>query len=69
MEQSNLRDSLSGKLEAIDLESDIKRLIAELNYHKSKAKAFDDTIKFQQDKLDEMMGSSKVPLENGEIYK
>ena len=69
MEQNNLRDSLSGKLDVIDLEFDIKRLIAELNYHKSKSKAFDETIKSQQDKLEEMIGSPKVSVENGEIYK
>ena len=69
MEQNNMRDLLSGKLDVIDLEYDIKRLIAELNYHKSKSKAFDETIQFQQNKLDGLIGISKVSVENGEIYK
>ena len=69
MVQNNLRESLSGRLDAIDLECDIKRLIAELNYHKSKSKVFDETIKFQQDKLDELVGVPKISTENGEIYK
>ena len=69
MEENNLRDSLSGKLDAIDLECDIKRLIAELNYHKSKAKAFDETIQYQQDKIDGLVGVRKVSAEKGEIYK
>ena len=69
MEQNNMRDLLSGKLDVIDLEYDIKRLIAELNYHKSKSKVFDETIQFQQNKLDGLIGISKVSVENGEIYK
>ena len=69
MAEMDLRESLSGKLDAIDLECDIKRLIAELNYHKSKAKAFDETIQFQQDKLDGLVGVRKVSGENEEIYK
>ena len=69
MAESDLRESLSGKLDAIDLECDIKRLIAELNYHKAKAKVFDETIQFQQDKLDELVGARKVSAENEEIYK
>jgi len=69
MEESNMRDLLSGKLDAIDLESDIRRLIVELNYHKAKSKAFDETIKSQQDKLDELIGSPKISVDNGEIYK
>ncbi len=69
MEQNDMRDSLSGKLNVIDLEFDIKRLIAELNYHKSKSKAFDETIKSQQDKLDDLIGIPKVSVENGEIFK
>jgi hypothetical protein len=69
MEENNVRDLLSGKLDVIDLEFDIKRLIAELNYHKSKSKAFDETIKSQQDKLDGLIGIPKVSVEHGEIYK
>ena len=69
MVANNLRESLSDRLDVIDLESDIKRLIAELNYHKSKAKVFDETIKFQQDKLDDLVGIPKVISENKEISK
>ena len=69
MTEIDLRESLSGKLVTIDLECDIKRLIAELNYHKSKAKAFDETIQFQQNKLDVLVGVRKVSTENEEIYK
>ena len=69
MVEIDLRDSLSEKLDAIDLECDIKRLIAELNYHKSKAKIFDETIQFQQDKLDDLVGVPKIPSKEGEIFK
>jgi hypothetical protein len=69
VEENNMRELLSGKLDVIDLEFDIKRLIAELNYHKSKSKAFDETIQFQQDKLDGLIGVPKTSVENGEIYK
>ena len=43
MVATNLRESLSDRLDVVDLESDIKRLIVELNYHKSKAKILDET--------------------------
>jgi len=69
MVENNLRESLSDRLDAIDIESDIKRLIAELNYHKSKAKVFDETIQFQQNKLDDLVGIPKISSENKEIYK
>jgi hypothetical protein len=69
MIENDLRESLSGRLDAIDLECDIKTLIAQLNYHKSKTKVFDETIQFQQDKLDDLVGIPKISSEQGEIYK
>ena len=52
MKKSPLRSLLSGKLDVADLEYDIQRLTAEMNYHKSKIDIFEHTIKAQQADLD-----------------
>ena len=52
MKKSPIRNSLSGKLDVADLEYDIQRLTAEMNYHKSKTDIFENTIKAQQADLD-----------------
>ena len=44
MENNNIRESLPQRLEIADIEYDIKRMSAELNYHKSKVEIFEQTI-------------------------
>ncbi len=45
MEQNEIRNTLSDRLDVADLEYDIKRLSAEMNYHKAKTLIFEQTIK------------------------
>ena len=51
MKKSPIRSLLSDKLDVADLEYDIQRLTAEMNYHKSKTDIFEHTIKAQQSDL------------------
>ena len=69
LEKNNIRESLAQRLEIADIEYDIKRMSAELNYHKSKSKIFDQTIKARQGELEEMLGIPEHPTDNGEMYK
>jgi len=69
MEKTPIRDSLPDKLDVADLEYDIKRLTAELEYHKSKTKIFEQTINAQQGELDKLREVKKVHFPNGEMYK
>ena len=69
MEQNSIRQKLGKKLEIVDLENDIKRLVAELDFHKSKASIFEHTIKAQQSDLDYLLGVPVDPKTIGEIYK
>ena len=59
MEKNDVRKSLPGRLDVAELEYDIKRLSAELDYHKSKTVIFEQTIQAQQAELDEMLGISE----------
>jgi len=52
MKENSLRDNLPDRLHAVDLEYDIKKLSAEMEYHKSKVTLFDQAIKVQQKELD-----------------
>ena len=68
MEKSPFRESLSEKLDLADLKYDIKRLSAELYYHKSKTSIFEQMIKAQQTDLDEVIGTH-LGQSKEEIYK
>ena len=68
MERSPFREALSERLDVADLKYDIKRLYAELYYHKSKISIFEQTIKAQQKDLDEMVGCQQQ-LQGEDIYK
>ncbi len=69
MENNNIRESLPQRLEIADIEYDIKRMSAELNYHKSKVEIFEQTIIARQGELDEMFGVPQYSVPKGECYK
>ncbi len=69
MEQNSIRKVLSDRLDVAELELDINRLSAELRYHKSKRKIFENTIQAQQADLDAVLGVPIDPKKMGEIYK
>jgi len=69
MEKNNIRESLAQRLKIADIEYDIKRMLGELNYHKSKAKIFEQTIKARQAELEETLGIPEHPADNGEMYQ
>ena len=69
MENNNIRDSLQQRLEIADIEYDIKRMSAELNYHKSKVEIFEQTIMARQGELEGMLGIQENPTNNGEMYQ
>ncbi|MBC8502942.1 MAG: hypothetical protein H8D35_07480 [Nitrosopumilus sp.] len=69
MSENHIREALGQRLEVADVEYDIKRMSAEMNYHMSKAKIFEQTIKSRQGDLDEMLGAPQNPVKNGEMYK
>ena len=69
MSENHIREALGHRLEVADVEYDIKRMSAEMNYHISKAKIFEQTIKSRQVDLDEMLGLPQNPAENGKMYK
>ena len=47
----------------------IKKLSAEMEYHKSKVILFDQAIKVQQKELDRIMDVPEIQLEKGEMYQ
>jgi hypothetical protein len=69
LEKNDIRESLTGRLDVVDIEYDIKRMLGELNYHKSKAKIFEQTIKARQDELEKMLGIQENPTDTGEMYQ
>ncbi len=69
MENNNIREALPQRLEIADIEYDIKRMSAELNYHKSIVKIFEQTIIARQAELDEMFGVPQYSVPKGEFYK
>ncbi len=68
MEKNPFRESLSEKLDLADLKYDIKRLSAELYYHKSKTSIFEQMIKAQQTDLDDVI-RVRTDQQKEEIYK
>ncbi|MGY5151882.1 MAG: hypothetical protein ACW9XA_06405 [Candidatus Nitrosopumilus sp. bin_6a] len=69
MEKNDIRESLGDRLDVVDMEYDIKRMLGELNYHKSKAKIFEQTIKARQEELEKMLEIPKSNVDNGEMYQ
>ena len=69
MEKIPIRNSLPDRLDVADLEYDIKRMNAELEYHKSKSIIFEQTINAQQGELDKLREVKKDNFPNGEMYK
>jgi len=69
MKGNNMRKILPERLHVVDLEFDVKKLSAEMEYHKSKAVIFDQAIKVQQKKLNEMLDVPEKQIVNGEMYK
>jgi hypothetical protein len=69
METTPLRKLLSDRLDVADLELDIKRMIADLDYHKSKMIIFEETIKAQKEQLDRLREVRKDPFPKGEMYQ
>ena len=69
MERNEIRNSLTDRLDVADLEYDIKRLSAEMNYNKSRTVIFEQTIKAQQSDLDEILGTSQHSKLQKEMYK
>lgn len=67
MEQ-DLRKLLVERLDFVDIEYDIKKMSVELDYHKSKVRIFEQTIKERQRFLDEQIGiTPNYP--KGEFYQ
>ncbi len=69
MEGNDLRAILPDRLHVVDLEYDIKKLHAEMEYHKSKAIIFEQALKVQEKELDRLLGASGNQIANGEIYQ
>ena len=69
MEQNSIRKVLTERLDVAELKLDINRLSAELRYHQSKTKIFENTIQAQQADLDAVLGVPIDPKKMGEIYK
>ena len=69
MKKSPIRSSLSVKLDVADLEYDIQRLTAEMNYHKSKTDIFEKTIKAQQVDLDRIHNKEQSHSPKEGVYQ
>ena len=69
MKKSPIRNSLSVKLDVADLEYDIQRLTAEMNYHKSKTDIFEHTIKAQQADLDRIHNKEQPSPPKEGVYQ
>ena len=69
MEKNNIRESLTQRLEIVEIEYDIKRMSAELNYHKTKVEIFEQTIIARQGELEGMLGIPENHADNGEMYQ
>ena len=69
MRKKNIRKSLSDRLTVVDVEYDIKRMSAEMEYHKAKVIIFDQAIKAQQSELGEMLDVPQYSPPKGEFYK
>ena len=69
MEKNPTRKSLPDRLDVADLRYDIKRLSAEMDYHKSKVKIFEETIKAQQEDLDNILDVSQFQPKEIGVYQ
>ena len=69
MKKQSFINSLPDRLEVADLEFDINRLSAELDYHKSKTKLFEQTIKVQKEELNKLRNIQQPHLPKGDMYK
>ena len=69
MRKKNIRKSLSDRLTVVDVEYDIKRMSAEMEYHKAKVIIFDQAIKAQQSELGEILDVPQHSIPKGEFYK
>jgi hypothetical protein len=69
MAKNSIRKSLGRRLEVTDIEYDIKRMSAEMEYHKAKSIIFDQAIKAQQSELGEILDVPQHSIPKGEFYK
>ena len=69
MEQNEIRNALSERLDVEDLKYDIQVLITELNHHQSKTNLFAEAIKAQKNDLNKILESQKSKLPIGDIYQ
>jgi len=69
MKENSMREILPDRLHAVDLEYDLKKLHAEMEYHKAKVIIFDQAIKVQQKELDRMFDASEDQISKGEMYQ
>ncbi|MCG3779001.1 MAG: hypothetical protein JW390_10010 [Nitrosopumilus sp.] len=67
MEQ-DLRKSLGERLDIVEIEYEIKKFSLEVDYHKSKSRIFEQTIKEWQRELD-ARGVTPNPFPKGEFYQ
>ena len=69
MAKNSIRKSLGRRLEVTDIEYDIKRMSAEMEYHKAKSIIFDQVIKSQKAELDAILDVPQHSIPKGEFYK
>ncbi len=69
MTRNYMSEILPDRLHVVNLEHDIKKLSAEMEYHKSKVVIFDQAIKVQQNELDKMSDVPEKQIEKGEMYQ
>ena len=69
MEKNIIREKLPERLDVAELEYDIKRLSAELIYHKSKVKIFEETIKAQQADLEIILDTRQFQVPEVSVYQ
>ena len=69
MEKNVIREKLPERLDVAELEYDIKRLSAELIYHKSKVKIFEETIQAQQADLEIILDTRQFQVPEVSVYQ
>jgi hypothetical protein len=69
MKEDNTKEIFSDKLVIADMQYEIKRMDAELEYHKTKVTIFDQAIQSKQTELNEMLNVSQIAIPKGEMYK
>jgi len=68
MEQP-IRKAIGRRLKVTDIEYDIKRMDAEMEYHKAKSVIFNQAIQEQKARLDDMLDVPQHPIPKGEFYR